>query len=220
MKQYPSINKYRNTPSQNILAFDKLDGSNIRFEWSRDRGWHKVGTRKCMLDKSHPHLGEAPEIFNEKYSEAIEKVFKDNINYKKHTQFIAFCEFFGPNSFAGVHLENDPKDLVLFDIWIVKKGMIGPREFVKNFGHLEIPHIIYEGKLNTEFIESVRHNVYGLKEGVVCKWGKTGMWRKDINMCKIKTNQYIQKLKDRFGVGKIYKDNAGDFHNVNDDIQK
>ncbi len=205
MKQYPSINSYKQFANRDCVAFDKLDGSNIRFEYSRKRGWYKAGTRKCMLDATHPHLGEAPEIFLNKYGEQLAKVFKDTKDYKKHTQFMAFCEFFGPNSFAGIHQEDDPKDIVLFDIWIIKKGMVGPREFVKNFGHLEIPRVVYEGNLNTEFVQAVKRNDFGLEEGVICKWGKTGQWKRDVHMCKIKTDAYIAKLKRKFWRRKIYR---------------
>ena len=96
--------------------------------------------------------------------------------------------------------------------------MVGPREFVKNFGHLDIPRVVYEGNLNTEFVQSVKRNDYGLSEGVICKWGNTGRWKRDVHMCKIKTNEYVSKLKANFGVGK-YTDSSGDEHKTNDDAE-
>jgi len=188
----------------------------VRFEWSKKRGWYKSGTRKMMLDETHPHMGEAPAAFLNKYGEDLERVFRDNKEYKKRDSFIVFGEFLGENSFAGVHEDNDPKDVILFDIWIYKVGMIGPREFLNNFGHLHIPDVIYEGKLNVEFARSVKRNDYNLKEGVICKWGKTGKWKKDLWMCKIKTNPYIEKLKATYNTGK-YSDSSGDVHFTNDD---
>jgi hypothetical protein len=37
-----------------------------------------------------------------------------NIRGKEFSGFRAFTEFFGPNSFAGLHKPDDPKRLVLF----------------------------------------------------------------------------------------------------------
>jgi len=169
-----------------------------------------------MLDEKHPNMGEAPKMFLDKYAEDLERIFRDSEEYKKRDSFIAFGEFLGPNSFAGSHEDADVKDVILFDIWIYKVGMIGPREFINNFGHLDIPKIIYEGDLNTEFVEKVRKDEYGLHEGVICKWGKTGKWKKDLWMCKIKTEAYIERLKAVYGTGK-YTDSSGDTHLTNDD---
>lgn len=217
MQEYPSIASYKKFANQSCIAFDKLDGSNVRFEWSKKRGWYKSGTRKQMLDETHPHMGEAPAVFLEKYGEALEKVFRDTKDYNKRDSFIVFGEFFGPNSFAGIHKDDDSKDVVLFDVWIHKVGMIGPKEFVKNFGHLHIPDVIYEGNLNVEFVNAVRRNDYNLHEGVICKWGKTGKWKKDLHMCKIKTISYIDRVKALYSTGK-YADSSGEFHSVLDDV--
>jgi hypothetical protein len=61
MKEYPSIpsaadllarsNDYLGRP---FVAFDKLDGSNIRAEWDRKKGWHRFGSRRRLLDASEP----------------------------------------------------------------------------------------------------------------------------------------------------------------------
>lgn len=219
MQQFPSIANYKTFSNQSCIAFDKLDGSNVRFEWSKKRGWHKAGTRKRMLDETHPHMGQAPAIFLNKYGESLERIFRDNNEYNKRDSFTVFGEFFGSNSFAGVHELDDDFDVVLFDIWIYRVGMIGPRELIDNFGHLHIPDVIYEGNLDVKFLKSVRRNDYNLREGVICKWGKTGKWKKDIRMCKIKTQQYIDRVKALYGTGK-HVDSAGDFHDINDDVFK
>ena len=66
MKEYPSIlsatdllarsGDYLGRP---FVAFDKLDGSNIRAEWDRKKGWHRFGSRRRLLDPSLPLLGQA-----------------------------------------------------------------------------------------------------------------------------------------------------------------
>jgi len=44
MKSYPSI-PGKHTNGIPLTVFDKLDGSNIRAEWSKKRGFYKFGTR-------------------------------------------------------------------------------------------------------------------------------------------------------------------------------
>jgi hypothetical protein len=50
-------------------------------------------------------------------------------------EIIVFFEFFGPNSFAGFHIKEDPKELVMFDILLVHKNnnrkLIPPHDFTK-----------------------------------------------------------------------------------------
>lgn len=67
MKHYPKIEYYNkgliNSP---VIAFDKLDGSNLRFEWSRKRGFYKYGTRKVMIDTKDEQFGKAIPLFLDK----------------------------------------------------------------------------------------------------------------------------------------------------------
>jgi hypothetical protein len=96
-------------------------------------------------------------------------------------------------------LPNDPKDLVLFDVNIYKKGFVDPQSFIDIFGKLHIPQVLYQGLLNQQFINDVREGKYDVIEGVIVKGGKGhNIW-----MRKIKTLTYLQKLKDVFGVGWI-----------------
>src|SRR5262249_33425823 len=104
-------------------------------------------------------------------------------------------EFLGPNSFAGLHKEDDPKELRLFDVWAEPFGMIGPEQFKADFGHLQVARVVYEGKLTGQFMEDVRRGKYGGKEGVVCKGGFGGA---DVWMVKVKTYAYMERLKEAF----------------------
>ena len=61
MKEYPSIpsagdllarsaEDYLGRP---FVAFDKLDGSNVRAEWDRKRGWHRsAAAGVCSTNRS------------------------------------------------------------------------------------------------------------------------------------------------------------------------
>lgn len=201
MKAYPSIPKIsREFIDRPCIAFRKEDGSNIRMEWSRKTGWYKSGTRTRLFDKSDTEFGCAIEIFHKNFAEPLAKAIRDNY---KCDSAIAYLEFLGPNSFAGQHKEDDPKELILFDVNIHKKGFVGAGDFVRKFGHLKSAEVIYQGLLTEELIDNVRQNKYNLKEGVVCKGGGNKSPH-DIWLCKIKTFAYLEELKKRFENWQIF----------------
>lgn len=194
MKNYPKI-EYHNKGlfGEHCIAFDKLDGSNLRFEWGHKRGWYKFGSRNVMIDKNNEQFGIGIEIFLNKYGDELDQIFRTK--YRKVPNFVVFGEFYGENSFAGQHLDSDVKDVVLFDVNQYQRGFIDPKEFVKNFGHLHIPNIIYDGKYNNQIISDVQSNKFNLSEGVIVK----GMKGKETWMVKIKTNDWLNKIKEKFG---------------------
>ena len=202
MKTYPSVQYYKNAIlGSQIIAFDKLDGQNIRCEWSKNKGWYKFGTRTSMFDESNEQFGKAIPLFREKYSEGLEEIFRKNKNYRNTKNFVVFCEYVGENSFAGRHVIEDEKDIILFDVApgdYTNNSFIEPKEFVKEFRNLGIPKIIYQGPLTEDFINSVRENKYNLKEGVMCKGVNPGGAR-EVWIVKIKTNAWLQRLKTEFG---------------------
>jgi hypothetical protein len=201
MIEYPSIINSSKAPRQNCIAFDKLDGSNFRAKYTQKRGFDCFGTRTQLINETTPFWKEMVEIFNSKYKEPLENVFKKEKSLRDYREIVVFGEFLGENSFAGHH-EDEPHDLVFFDIMVGHKQrkFLKPLEFVKTLDEVvPIPKVVYAGNLNDEFIQSVRDNVYGLKEGVICKGTETnGAFCGNTWMCKIKTNEYFQKLKDRF----------------------
>jgi len=198
MKQYDHIDYYgKRLMGEVVHAFDKKDGSNLRFEYSTKRGWYKFGTRKCMIDQNHPDFGQAIPLFLEKYGDGLSTVFK-NKDYRNTKNFIVFCEWYGPNSFAGHHDPNDKMELLLFDVNPIKKGFVGPKQFIDDFGHLGIPELIHHGNLNIDFINQVKRNDFNLMEGVVCKW-KDNRKAHQVWMVKIKTDAWLNRLKNKFG---------------------
>lgn len=210
MKEYPSIDGINAMPiGEHVICFDKLDGSNLRAQYNPKQGWYKWGTRRRMFDRNDPEYGCAIDIFEKKYGDSLAKAICDYKDFRGVKDFIAYMEFFGPYSFAGKHdistlnyigidvKNNDPKDVVVFDVNLYKKGFISPRDFVKVFAGLPVAQVIYEGILTQELIDDVREGKYPVKEGVVIK---TGSGHK-LRMCKVKTKAYIEELKQRFGVG-------------------
>jgi hypothetical protein len=195
MKSYPSIDHKHNTEVE-IIAFDKLDGSNIRAEWSPKRGFYKYGTRRRVIDASDTHLGKAVDLINEIYAPVLPKIF---MRQRWHQNVVCFFEFFGEHSFAGQHRRRDDHKIVLFDVSVYKQGFVPPSEFVKLFQDVGIPKVLYRGRATEDFIQAVRESALdGMSlEGVVCKAPnpkkkKTG---KPV-MFKIKSEAWLEKLKE------------------------
>ena len=189
-------------PREQCVAFNKLDGSNIRVKYTHKKGFNLFGSRTQMFDKGHPFLGDAVDIFYRKYEDKLVDLIEEN--FPNEREVIAFLEFFGPNSFAGYHVKEDPKDLVLFDILVGHKNrkFLMPKDFVEltTIVQAEIPSIIYEGNLSDQFIQDVRDGKYNVVEGVVCKGViRTGAHRGGMWMAKIKTQTYLNRLKGKFG---------------------
>jgi hypothetical protein len=205
MKTYWSIDGPSKAPRQFCYGFTKYDGSNLRAEWSNKRGWYKFGTRKCMIDETDEIFGRAVPLFKQKYGDDLAKVFKTDKLFRGTQNVVAFFEFFGSKSFAGMHFPDDPQwDVVLFDLNLHKKGMLGPKEFLDTVGHLKVAELLYTGNLNEEVIEQVKNGTldcaskYDIKtevpEGIVCKGNKGH----DLWMAKIKTANYKEELKKRY----------------------
>lgn len=201
MIEYPRIIGCSKAPREACIAFDKLDGSNLRFKWTSKRGFDTFGTRTQLIDVNTPLYGRGIKYFFENQADILNSHFKKN--YPNVREIIVFGEFYGPNSFAGVHLESDEQKVTIFDILMGHKNreFIKPRQFIKEFGSIvEIPKVIYDGNLNDEFIESVRRNAYSLNEGVIVKGiANNGAFRGKMWQCKIKTQDYLDRIYEKFG---------------------
>ncbi len=195
----------RNAPNGKCWAFEKYDGTNLHFEWERDFGWHSFGARRdafnlteqgiADFEAAHLNLPGAAALFFETLAEGVEIIFTQNPAYQQFTAYKVFAEYLGEGSFAGLHHEAKPKQLVLFDVWADGYGFIGPEAFVRDFGQLPSARVVYKGKLTGQFSDDVRRGKYNVAEGVVCKGGNGGA---DVWMVKIKTDAYREKLKAAF----------------------
>ncbi len=194
MKQYPSIPQ--SPPKSKHLqdyayGFDKLDGSNIRAEMHAGR-FVRYGSRNRLLEADHPHLGAAIELIRTRYEAGLAAIMEQ----LRAKEFTAFFEFYGPRSFAGTHEPDDPKEVVLFDLDVRRRGLLPPDEFLALCGHLKIPRLLHAGPVTPELIDSIRSDTLpGIAEGVIFKGragkqgGKTVMW-------KVKTRRWLERLKD------------------------
>lgn len=196
MKPYPSISRSTGQHFREFEAyvFDKLDGSNIRVEWSRKRGWNKFGTRTRLLDGTDTTFGEVIPLFKNTIADSIEQVAKN----ERFEQITIFMEFWGKQSFAGQHVIGDPKFLTLFDINVYKKGILGPKQFLDLFGNLNCtPKFLGRCNWTRGFVERIRiGDVPDITfEGVV---GKAGDGH-DLIMAKAKSQAWVDKVTAQYG---------------------
>lgn len=198
MKQYNTIDYYGEHWGLPVYAFDKLDGSNIRVEYSHKRGFYKFGTRKMMIDHTSEDFGFVPELFLNKYNESLSRIFKGK-EYRNTLSFVCFAELVGTRSAFGMHdFANDKFDIILFDVDQYKKGFVPPKQFVKDFGEVGIPRVVYEGNLNMDLVAAVKRNDFELTEGIIAKGLiKTKKGVPQLYYCKIKTNDWFDRLRTK-----------------------
>ncbi len=199
MKSYPSIAFAKQMLSkvpgeQNWFVFDKIDGSNIRAEWSKKKGWHRFGTRRRLLDETDTQFGSAVGLVMEQ-ADAFEKVFRE----QRYESAIVFFEYWGDSSFCGTHKEDEEHRVTLIDVAPFKKGILMPKEFLKLFGDFDHAPLLHQGTIDADFVESVAAgNFEGVSsEGVVCKTHA----RKTLKpiMFKVKTRKWLSELRQFCG---------------------
>jgi len=205
MKSYHSIQKYSQEDlGKYIYAFDKADGSNFRAEWDRKlskksrftNGFGKFGTRTEMIKHIALPFYEGVKIFNRKYSEKLDEIFNTHKAFRGIERITVYGEFFGENSFAGMHDWDEEHDVRIFDTFLYKKDFLSPSEFIEIFQHLDIPKVVYQGYFTEEILKSIEDNEFDLEEGVVCK----GVENQKIYMFKIKTQDWLNRVRAKYGI--------------------
>jgi len=195
MKTYPSITRSprrRKSPVP-LHLFDKIDGSNLRFEWSSRTGWTRFGTRRRVIDPSDPVFGGAMGLFQETFADPIAAV----ASAQGWDALVAFGEFWGESSLGGQHASDEPHQIVLFDVAPFRRGFVGPQRFMDLFGHLPIPRYLGEHAWDDALIDRVRRDDL---PGVTCEGvvGKSGDGHRTV-MAKAKTQRWIDKILARYG---------------------
>jgi hypothetical protein len=196
MKDYPSILSSigQNHQEFDAYVFDKIDGSNLRFEWGgKKSGWYKYGTRSHLFNASDPTFGGAIQIFEDTLAEPLAKLAVD----QRWERLIVFAEFWGDSSFAGRHVDDEPKRLTLIDVAPYKKGILGPRDFLKFCDGMSIPNFLGTRRWTRNFVAQVRAGeIEGITfEGVVGKGGEGH----HLVMRKAKTQAWVEKVLALYG---------------------
>ena len=196
---YPKIPDTLDCPLKQCVAFEKYDGTNIYFLGTPYEGWTHFGTRRdCFIlsqggikefESIHPELTGVASLWDEQSK--LFDYFHSNLSYDIDQPITVFNEYFGPNSFAGSHQPQDKKQLVIFDIRVGDK-FLSPEVFINDFKDFNIARVIFQGKFTGQLFADVRKGKYDVKEGVVVK----GMVGDQVYMAKIKTNEYLKKLKE------------------------
>jgi hypothetical protein len=191
MKSYPSITKEIRHDIY-IYAFDKLDGSNMRAEWNSKKGFYKFGTKNQMIDEKTMPFGRAIPLIKEKFEQDLAMVFEQ----QKWKDAICFFEYHGASSFAGNHNFEEPMTCTLIDVNPYKQGILPPTQFIRLFGHLDIPTVCYEGHITTDLFDKIKQSTLaGMTfEGVVCKGANDKATQMPI-MFKIKSKAWLDKLR-------------------------
>jgi hypothetical protein len=204
MKTYHSIEKnVQDYIGQHVFGFDKIDGSNFCAEWNRKlskksqftNGFKKFGTRTETIKNANNPFTEAIDIFEDKYSEALDKIFCENKLFRGIDTITVYGEFAGESSFAGKHIWDEDHDVTIFDMFMYKKDFVKPADFIDIFGHLDVQKLVLQGLLDVKMIQDIISNKYGLKEGVVLKGVSEGkVW-----MVKVKTQEWLNKIRALYG---------------------
>jgi len=191
MKPYPTI-PYEVLKGLPVYIYDKLDGSNIRAEWSKKRGFYKFGSRRRLLSDDSFIIKEAEGLILAQ-REALERYVVDQFRCDR---CICFFEFWGPSSFAGLHKEDETHETALLDIEIYKRGFIDQKAYRKLQEKLDVPtpRFLTHEKMTAEIEEQARAGELGSFEGIVCKSIMTDKYKKPLRF-KVKSRQWIEKVK-------------------------
>lgn len=223
MKEYPSINFWnKGILGASVWVFEKLDGSSIRAEWNKKQGWYKFGSKKVMIDEQEYWLGESVKLFKEKYGESLAKIFREDKEIRNRDNVTVFYEYFGYNTFAGLQINTDKKDVVLFDVSPHKMGLLTPKQFIEKFESVDTAMYLGKHIFNKSLVQrifegdqlglSLRQETY---EGVVCKGVVKTKGRDKIWMVKLKTKDWLTKLKQRKGLEEFVRELNNDPELVN-----
>ena len=82
--------------------------------------------------------------------------------------------------------------------------ILTPKEFLNKFDDLDIAELIHTGTYNKEFVNNIKTNNfedYDFDEGVVVKGMRTTRRKSNelVWMTKVKTNEWISKVRARLG---------------------
>lgn len=200
---YNKISDALDCPLKQCVAFEKLDGTNIHWVWKPNMGWLDYGTRRDrfplnnsgvrQFEAAHPELAGIDQLWDQDPLNSLEFYLWNHPKYNTAQEVIVFTEYLGPNSFAGSHKLGDKMQLVIIDVMVDGK-FISPEQMLEDFKKWNLAKVIYQGKFSGQLFIDVRKGKYDVKEGVVVK----GVVGDQVYMAKIKTQAYLDKLKEIF----------------------
>ena len=216
MKHYDSFENIKYDQlllGEEIWASNKIDGQNFCAKYSpRQKEFTMFGSKNQNVDETSEQFGKAVLYFKNNMADTLKKIIIDNSKkggvFTGVEEITVFCEWYGENTFSGFHVPGEELKLCLIDVFLKKKGYIEPKIFYKLFdgySNIEVPELIYSGKLTKDFINSIVNNDWTkpgclyptVKEGVVCK-RSTLMKGQRMPKAKIKTGWWLNKLTELY----------------------
>ena len=196
MKGYPSIPRSTGQAFFEIpdaYLFDKIDGRNLRVEWTKKAGWHKWGTRHRLFDATDAEFAPAIPLFEITYSEPLAKMATDS----RWQRVTVYLEFWQEHSLGGYWQPGEEFHLTLFDIEPYKQCMLGPKEFLRVTKSIPTAKFLGQTNWTRGIVESVWNGqVEGVTfEGVVAKAGE----RHKLVKAKAKTKKWVDAILARHG---------------------
>lgn len=198
MKAYPSVSTAVDL-SLHYCVFDKLDGSNLRAEWTPKRGFYKFGSRTQLLTPDQAPLWPAQARIT-----ALEARLRPALSRLKADRVVCFFEWFGPQSFAGSHPDPaDAMDLALLDVDVFKQGRLPPDAVVALAADAGVrtPTLLHRGRIDDGFLQDVRQGrLPGVTfEGVVGKSQAIDRREGGPLMFKHKAQAWLDRLREACG---------------------
>lgn len=197
VKQYPSIDGPPRFGSS-VYVYPKYDGSNIRAEWTRKKWFDKFGSRKVLLGADNEQLGGAIALIKAREDE-FAVAFRDK-RFSRIDKAVCFFEYWGHQSFAGLHQPGDAMRVSLIDLDIYKRGQIDPRDFNDFALMIDGAAPVLDSRFNQPAADLVRAGTYPGQtfEGVICKLPPERPWQPPY-MFKMKSQAWIDKVKALYG---------------------
>ena len=194
MKEYPSIVAAHGQQFAEFDAhlFEKLDGQNVRAQWSAKTGWYKFGSRHRLVELSDPEYGPAVEHFHAELGAPLAALAKKT----RARSLTVFMEWFGPTSLGGFHTPGEELSLAVFDAFDPQKGFLSPNEFRKLFEDaVPTPRYLGPQRWTRGYVQRVRAGeVESSFEGVVAK----NYLGTRFQLSKAKTQAWLDAIHARF----------------------
>lgn len=206
-----NINYDTSLIGENVIGFNKLDGTNLVARYNvRTKSFPAYGTRKMIIDETHPDFGVGINLIKNIEPELIKLVEENRgkkgvFNGVEEIHF--YFEFGGKQSFAGFHHPEDEKEVVLTSVFLKKRGYLEPKNFISIFDNnnsIKIPEILYRGVLTKEIINQIQQTLEvkeesfsDFREGVVF-YRTTLKKGQQLPRIKVKTAWWINKLKNKY----------------------
>lgn len=195
MIEYPSISSEPQFGGP-FLVWDKLDGRNVRVEWSTKRGFYKLGARKTHLQDD---LRNEVTALVAQSSDSITSVFASKP--LRWTRGVCFFELYSDDSFAGSFPTDAPKKLALIDVAGPDGDLLDPREFYDLFFSTGLtPKLLLRGNFTKEVMREVNEGTLaGMTfEGVVVKGPPRHKHGMPV-LFKAKNRAWLDKVKSLYG---------------------